>query len=204
MYVPALFREDDPAQLLALMNAHPFATLITRSGDAVSANHFPLLVAPGGERGVLRGHMARANPQWRAFGEGEALAIFHGPHAYVSPRWYGPGAHVPTWNYAAIHVTGRARVVDDPEAARALLEAQIARFEAPLPSPWTLAESAMDAAEVRALVGAIVAFEIDITRVAAKLKLSQNRHPDDRAGVMRALAASDHPTDRAVAALMKP
>src|SRR5688572_2480299 len=115
MYVPKHFSESDPETLTGIVAAYGFATLVTDVDGAPSATHVPLLLegncAPGGR---LVGHVARANPHWRSFDGRTALAIFHGPHGYVSPRWYATSPAVPTWNYAAVHAYGAPRVIDDP------------------------------------------------------------------------------------------
>jgi len=131
MYLPKPFREDDPARLHALIRAHGFATLISERDGEPFASHLPLLLdAERGPRGTLLGHMARANPQWRSFDQGRAaLAIFHGPHCYVSPSWYANAPAVPTWNYAAVHAYGRPRVLEDGGEVRALLGRR------PVPTP---------------------------------------------------------------------
>src|SRR5262245_50441328 len=130
MYVPKHFAEDDPARIASLIDAHEFATLFTGGEEGPFATHLPLLLDPSrGERGALIGHVARANPHWRRFDGRQALAVFAGPHAYVSPRWYKAAPAVPTWNYVAVHATGRVRAVEDPAALRAILDRLAARHE---------------------------------------------------------------------------
>jgi transcriptional regulator len=202
MYVPQAFREDEVPTLRALMRQYSFATLITQHDDGPFASHLPLLVQEGtGPYGTLVGHMARANPQWRHFDTGkEALAIFQGPHAYVSPSWYGTHPSVPTWNYATVHAYGVPQCVDDPEAARALLNELVQTYEAPLPQPWTLERSGE---LVDNLIRAIVAFTMPITRFEGKYKLSQNRSLDDQHRVVAALQAQGDPIGSDVALLMR-
>jgi transcriptional regulator len=138
-----------------------------------------------GPHGSLIGHMARANPHWNHFGGGGSLAIFHGPHAYVSPSWYAqPATQVPTWNYAVVHVHGRAAIVTDRAATLETLQQMIARFEGGRAAPWRLQ---LEGARLDAMVGAIVAFEIEIERIDAKFKLSQNKDQADRRRVASAL-----------------
>ena len=134
MYTPAHFAQQDLGKLHDAMEAYSFATLVTQQGGELTASHLPLLLQrDAGERGTLLGHMARANPHWRAFAGGpdgpplggaaaEVLVLFQGPHAYVSPSWYTTEFAVPTWNYVAVHAYGRPRVVEDPAAVRDLLE----------------------------------------------------------------------------------
>lgn len=207
MYVPKDFALDDPAQIAAVMKRHAFALLVTAAGGAAPvATHLPFLYdASHGSRGRLRGHMARANPQWRDFAalaekDAEALVIFPGPHAYVSPRWYRPGAAVPTWNYVAVHAYGTPAIVDDDAAVDALLRELVAEYEAGADRPWSL--DGQEAAFLARMRRGIVAFEIPIARLEAKAKLSQNRTPEDRRGVIDGLRASGRPDDGALAALM--
>ena len=186
LYRPAAFASDDEAAIARLFDEHPFATLITPGPDEPQVSHLPLLrrgePAP---HGSLIGHMARANPHWNHFESGASLAIFHGPHAYVSPSWYvQPAIQVPTWNYAVVHVRGRARIVTDRAATLATLQHMVARFEGGRAAPWRLQ---LEGARLDAMVGAIVAFEIEIERIDAKFKLSQNRDEVDRRRVAAAL-----------------
>jgi transcriptional regulator len=186
LYRPAAFASDDQAAIARLFDAHPFATLITPGPGEPQVSHLPLLYRrEPGPHGSLIGHMARANPHWSHFGSGASLAIFHGPHAYVSPSWYAqPAIQVPTWNYAVVHVHGRARIVTDRAATLATLQQMIARFEGGRAAPWRLQ---LEGARLDAMVGAIVAFEIEIERIDAKFKLSQNRDEADRRRVASAL-----------------
>jgi transcriptional regulator len=185
MYRPAEFREDDRGALYALIRAHGFATLVTVADGAPFASHLPLLLDEA--HGALLGHVARANPQWRHFGPGEAVAIFQGPHGYVSPSWYATAPAVPTWDYVAVHAYGRPRVIEDPAAVRRLLARLVASAESALPAPWSL-----DLPEdfLARMVHGIVAFEMPLDRLAGKRKLSQNRSPADRAGVVAGLRAA--------------
>ena len=156
---------------------------------------------PRGPRGSLIGHVARANPQWRHFAGGvEALAIFTGPHAYISPSWYQTPSMVPTWNYVAVHVYGLPRVVEDTAAFAEILRLTIDEYEAGRPTPW---REELPADYKAAMMKAIVGFEIEITRVEAKFKLSQNRKPEDIAGAATALSQSANQTERALAAMMQ-
>lgn len=177
------------------MHDHPFATLVTPAASEPFLSHVPLLLQPVyGTHDTLIGHVARANPHWKAFAGAESIAVFHGPHAYVSPSWYAePSTMVPTWNYATAHTLGAIEVVDDPLESRRILEALVHRFEAHRDAPWQLA---MPGPRVDALIGAIVAFRMRVRRLDAKFKLSQNRTREDRSRVMAALEA-DEPPDAA-------
>jgi transcriptional regulator len=198
MYVPASFAIDDPARLLSFMHDYPFATVVTAAGGELFASHLPLLVDPSrGERGVVRGHVAKANRHWQAFdGQTAALVMFQGPHAYVSPQWYVKRPAVPTWNYSAVHIYGAPRVVDDLQQVSQLLADLNQRFEHgpgdELPS------------ELRqSLESAIVAFEMPIERWEGKFKMGQNRGVEDRVGTIEHLSRSARVEDQSLARLMR-
>jgi len=203
VYVPGAFSETDAGALAALMRDHGFATLVTVVDGAPVASHVPLIFEPEcGPRGTLYGHLARANPQWRAFdGAREALAIFHGPHAYVSPNWYrDPARAVPTWNYAVAHVHGAPRAIDDAGEARAVLARLVAAYEGGRAEPWSL--DRLDARFLAAQLRGIVAFEMPVARIEGKFKLNQNKPPEDRAGVIAGLRDESRADARALADLM--
>jgi transcriptional regulator len=194
IYRPDAFRQDDRVTLLSHAAAYPFATVITRCEGDLKVSHLPLLV--DGQRGVLRGHLARENPQLSDLAKGsETLVIFQGPHAYVSPSVYEEHPSVPTWNYVVVHVHGRARLVDEP-ALRGILDELVARFD---PTGWRL-EAPQD--YVSSALDAIAGFEITIERLEGKWKLSQNRSLEDQRRVAAWLEGGDE-TSRAVAALMR-
>ncbi len=177
MYVPDHFREDRTDVLHQAVREIAFATLVTPGLDA---NHLPMLLSDG----VLRGHVARANPVWKG-GDGEALAIFLGPHAYVSPNWYPSkaetGKAVPTWNYLTVHARGSIRWTQDADWLRAHVTALSDAHEAPREEPWKVGDA--PASYIDALLRAIVGFELTVTGLEGKWKLSQNREAGDRAGV---------------------
>lgn len=202
MYVPKHFAETDVARLHALMDEHAFATVVSTLDGTPFATHVPLLVdAARGPLGTLVGHVARANPHAGAFdGATPTLAIFHGPHAYVSPRWFASSPNVPTWNYVAVHAVGRATVLEDVARVRALLARTAARYEAGADAPWTVEAWS---AYVEKIVRGIIAFEIPIERLEGKRKLSQNKAPDDRAGVAAALRAQGDAASVAIAREME-
>jgi transcriptional regulator len=201
MYIPKINREDDLAHMHELMRQHNFAILVTQHDGAPFATHLPILLDPArGPHGTLLAHMARANPQWRDFADGqEALVIFQGPHAYISPSWYDEPISVPTWNYAAIHAYGRPRIVDDQAALRHMLETLIDTHEAAFEQPWAmrLPDDYMDR-----MMRAVVGFEIEIARVEGKLKISQNRTPNEQRRVIEALEQSGDDLSAGVAELM--
>ena len=187
MYVPRPFAEDHLPTLHGFMARYGFATLVTNRDGAPFASHLPLLIDRDvGEYGALIGHMSRANPQWRGFGEEAlALAIFHGPHAYISPSWYETQEVVPTWNYAAVHAYGAPRIIEDHAAVLALLERLVAENESARPAPWRI-DSLGDAFRDSQMRG-IVAFEIPIARLEGNYKLNQNKPEADRRGAAKAL-----------------
>jgi transcriptional regulator len=200
MYLPEHFKEANPERISALIGNHAFGMLVTAPMGAPFVSHLPLLYdRAAGSHGKLIGHMARANPQWQHFSSGsEVLAVFQGPHAYVSPAWYAsPG--VPTWNYAAVHVHGTPRLIETESELESLVEQLTHVHESRMPSPW----KPNLAGERRAkLLSMIVGFEIVITDIQGKFKLSQNRPPEDRQRVIEALRQSENQTDVAVADLM--
>jgi transcriptional regulator len=186
MYVPNAFRADDRAALYDLIERYGFGTLVSVLDGAPFATHLPILLDRG--RGVLLGHVARANPHGRALGNAaEALLIFQGPHAYVSPSWYATAPAVPTWNYAAVHVYGVPRLLDEAEL-RDLLDRLVSRYEAGRERPWTMD---LPPDYLRKMLQAIIGFEVPIERIEGKFKLNQNRSSEDRAGVVQALRAGD-------------
>jgi transcriptional regulator len=201
IYVPKAFEEPDREVLHALIESYGFATLISPDAQDPMVTHLPLLLDRGrGPAGTLIGHFARGNPHWRRIQEqSEALAIFHGPHAYVSPSWYGVQPSVPTWNYVVVHARGPARLIEDAGALEVILRRMVDTFESSRPAPWRM--ELPDDYRQR-MVGGIVGMEIEIAQLTGKLKLSQNRPPEDRPGVVAALEAGDHDS-RQVAALMR-
>lgn len=203
MYVPKHFEVTDTAWCHALMRAQSFALMITADDTgAPFATHLPILVDERrGPLGTLRGHVARANPHWRHLAAGRpTLVVFSGAHAYVSPSWYATHPAVPTWNYVAVHASGTGALVEDAEQVRTLLADLVHVYEAPGPEAWSF--EALPADYVAGMQRGIVAFEIPIARLEGKAKLSQNRDAVDRGRTREALAASDDPVARAVAALM--
>jgi transcriptional regulator len=202
MYQPAHFRQDDPAALQALIEAHPLGTWITQQHGGFTADHIPFLFdAP---RRVLLGHVARANPVWQA--AGASLVVFHGPQGYVSPSWY-PSKHahgkaVPTWNYAVVHVHGRARAVEDRGELLALVTRLTQVHEHGQAVPWSVSDAPAD--YIDQLLGAIVGIEIAIERIEGKWKMSQNRPAADRLGVAAGLQQRGGDEAQAVADLVRP
>ena len=201
MYNPSFFAARERAQIERLIQDYPFATLITPGDTEPQISHVPLLYrADRGPHGTLFGHVARANPHWQRFAGRASLAVFHGPHTYVSPSWYAePASAVPTWNYVVAHAYGNVELIVDKAGTLAVLDAMIERFEAARPLPWRLQA---EGERLDALLGAIVAFRLTIERIDAKFKLSQNRSGEDRDRVIAALRGEDHADASATAAWM--
>jgi len=201
VYVPAHFAADDRAAVARLVHDYPFATLVTPGIPEPFVTHLPLLhVADCEPHGTLLGHFARSNPH-AAAPVAESIAIFHGPHAYVSPSWYAePTTAVPTWNYAVVHAHGTMQLAEDPAETRAVLDLLVHRFESTRPQPWQLG---LDGKRLAAMVGAIIGFRIRVKRIEAKFKMSQNRSPGDRDRVASALSDEGYAEADATAAWMR-
>ncbi|HEU4559674.1 MAG TPA: FMN-binding negative transcriptional regulator [Longimicrobium sp.] len=206
MYIPPSNAEHSPEVMLGFIEAHPLGALVTSSDEGLFATHLPLVLdRTRGEHGVLQGHVARANPHHRQAGTAsEALVIFQGPDAYITPSWYPAKAEhgrvVPTWNYVAVHVYGALRFIDDADFLRRHLEQLTARHEAGREQPWSVSDA--PAQYIEAQHRAIVGVEIEITRLEGKWKMSQNRSAADIDGVVRGLTESPDATDRAVAGIV--
>lgn len=205
MYLPAVFKESDVAEIHAAIRSAGLADLITNGPSGMIGTPLPLFLDPSeGEHGVLYGHVSKGNPQWRE-GSGEALAMFRGPDAYVSPSWYATktetGKVVPTWNYVAVHAYGPVEFFHDADR---LLEAvtRLTRiYENGRDHAWAVSDAPPDF--IQSQLKGIVGVRMPITRLEGKRKMSQNRTADDRAGVIEGLLASPDPKDRDVAELMK-
>ena len=208
MYTPAAFREDDLPTLHAQMAQTPLAILVSHDETGMQASHLPLLLVPGeGRFGTLKGHFAKANPQWKSFQAGaDVLVIFPGEQAYISPGYYPSkaehGKAVPTWNYIAIHAYGRAHTFDDPARLRQLLTELTNRHEQSRAQPWTLDEA--PPAYIDSMLRAIVGFELPIERLEGKWKLGQNRDKTDYDSVRANLAGSGLANEAELAARMPP
>lgn len=199
MYVPASFKMSDAAELHAFMRKHSFAMLVTHGKDCMTATHLPLLLdADAGTHGTLLGHMARANPQWRDVA-GEALAIFPGPHVYISPTWYASPGTVPTWNYVAVHAYGAFELVEDRDVLHDILTRTVSVYERRMPEPWSYDVADPD---IDKMLKAIVGFRIEISRLEGKAKLNQNHSEERRRKVIRALEFQSDEGSQAIARLM--
>ena len=205
MYTPPAFRDEDRTSLLATIRAARLATFITATVEGPLATPLPLFIDENeGEHGVLYGHLARANPQWRVPPVGNGLAIFAGPDAYVTPSWYAvkqeTGKVVPTWNYVAVQASGPAEFFDDPARLRDVVTRLTELHERPRAEAWAVSDApeAFVAAQLRGIVG----LRMPITRLAGKRKMSQNRPLADRVGVAEGLSASERASDRQVAKMV--
>ncbi|HSG69635.1 MAG TPA: FMN-binding negative transcriptional regulator, partial [Planctomycetaceae bacterium] len=170
MYNPASFVQNDLPTLHSFIARHSFATLISQSADGPDVSHLPLLLDC--EQNRLLGHFARANPHWQTLDGQSVLAVFHGPHAYISPAWYEVPNTVPTWNYAVVHVRGLCQIVEDRAQTREILERTVQTFEADRPNPWSIDE--VEPELLAKLISSIVAFTISIEQIEGKWKLNQN------------------------------
>lgn len=206
MYTPSAFREDDLPTLHAMMREMRLANLVTATPEGLHATPLPLFVVPDeGPHGTLYGHVARANPQWKLPPTGEALALFTGANAYVSPSWYPSKAEhhkvVPTWNYVAVHAYGPAEFFDDAARLLGVVTRLTELHEGGGAAAWSVSDAPADfiAAQLKGIVGV----RLPIARIEGKRKMSQNRPAADRAGVAAGLAASPRLSDRDVAALVR-
>ncbi|MEN3293946.1 MAG: transcriptional regulator [Burkholderiales bacterium] len=192
MYVPSQFEENRPEVLHQLIGEHPLGMLVTLDPDGLNANHIPFEFDPEpAPYGVLRAHVARSNPVWRTFSaDVEALVVFQGAQAYISPAWYATkqqdGKVVPTYNYMVVHACGAMRVIDDPVWVRGLVERLTDRHEAGRASPWKVADAPRD--YIDKLLSAIVGIEIPISKLVGKWKVSQNQPQANRDGVVNGLS----------------
>lgn len=206
MYLPGYFNESRPEVIQALMRARPLAALVAQCESGLVANHIPVEALPEpAPFGVLRGHVARANPLWKEYRAGsEALAIFQGPQAYISPSFYpakqATGEVVPTWNYAVVHAHGTLRFVQDTEWLKALVMRLTDTQEASRPLPWKVTDA--PAPYLEKMLSLIVGFELSIVRLTGKWKISQNHPTANREGVVKALSDDPGADAREIASLL--
>jgi transcriptional regulator len=202
VYTPSSFLVDDAPTLHSFMERYSFAMLCSSTASEPEASHLPLLldrhVAPHGR---LVGHMARANSQWKRAAGTRVMAIFAGPHAYISPTWYESNETVPTWNYVAVHAYGVLRLIEDETRLREIVRRTVDVYERAMPRPWSM-DLAPSQFLDKMLLG-IVGFEVEIDRLEGKWKLNQNHPVERREKVIRALMETGRPEDIALAALMQ-
>jgi len=207
MYLPSHFKETRVEVLHRLIHDHPLGALVTFGADGLNANHVPFEVDPDpAPFGILRAHVARANPVWREFSkEVEPLVIFQGAQIYVTPSWYqtkkDTGKVVPTFNYIVVHAYGTMRVIEDSAWLREFVGGLTDRFEAPRAQPWAVTDAPEDFVTMQ--LRAIVGIEIQLTRLIGKWKTSQNRPAADQEGVVAGLRESDDAVARAMAAAVE-
>ena len=207
MYQPPHFREDRLEIQHALIGAHPLGLLVTSGRTGLLANPIPFVLDPSASPlGTLKAHLSRANAQWRDFDpDREALVVFQGPEAYITPSWYEAkrehGKVVPTWNYAMVQAYGRIRIKDDPEWLLRQISAMTARQESARLEPWAVGDA--PASFVAAQIKGIVGIEIEISRIEGKWKVSQNRSEADRRGVAAGLRLAEDDASREMAELVE-
>jgi transcriptional regulator len=205
MYIPTAFAEADQHRLHDFIEANSFGLLVSTHRGEPFATHLPFLLdrqahAGGSSHGALIGHMARANPHWRELEGQRVMAVFSGPHAYVSPTWYEAENVVPTWNYLAVHAYGVCHLVEDSTALASILTATVATYERSMPNPWTI-DTSTDF--FQNLVRAVVGFRLEIDRLEGKWKLNQNQPADRRQKVAGALENSADASAREIARWMR-
>jgi transcriptional regulator len=199
MYISRLYREEDRAKILEFLQQNEFATLVAYDGEKPTASHLLMEVVEAGENLLVNGHMSKANPLWKTFEKNpEVLVIFQGPHTYISPTWYNH-VNVPTWNYQAVHVYGKPRIVTDPEEFHEILSRLVAKHEGG--SSYRLESLSPDF--VLDQMKGIVGFQIAVTRIEANYKLSQNRDDEDYRNIVQHLHERGDEMSRGVAQAMK-
>lgn len=197
MYIPASFKENRLEKLHELIVSYPLGLLVTHGGNGLEASPIPfLLYAEEGTNGVLRAHMAKANPHWKSLaGQSECMIVFQGPEGYVTPSWYPSKAEthkaIPTWNYATVHVWGRPQVTEEAAWLRRQLDDLTSFHEIPRPQPWSVSDAPAEyiANQIKAIIG----IEIPINRIEGKWKMSQNKDKADREGVINGMRSDGDP-----------
>jgi transcriptional regulator len=199
MYVPPHFAETDLTKLHDFIERHSFGLLVSQLDGAPFVTHLPFLLdRTSGPHGTLIGHVARANPHWKELAGQTVLAVFAGPHAYISPTWYESANVVPTWNYTAVHASGSVALLEK-DATCDVVTRMVALYESPMPQPWTFDATSTFADR---LLDQIVGFRLAIEKIEGKMKLNQNHPTERREKVIRALRTSCRPDEIAVAELM--
>ena len=202
MYVPSHFEETRADVMHELIRAHGLGTLVTLTDDGLNANHIPFEIDAEGEHGVLRAHVARANPVWKNFSRTvDAMVVFQGAQAYITPSWYETkktdGKVVPTYNYISVHAYGELRAIEDKAWLRQFVGRLTDRYEAPRAAPWAVSDAPDE--YIDKMLGAIVGIEIPVKRLVGKWKVSQNRPVADRQGVVAGLTEVGGDEARAMA-----
>ncbi len=187
MYIPPYYKETDEPKLVEFMNANSFAVLINSQNNNLRATHLPFIIEKRNDKIHLISHMAKANPQWKEFTENELLIIFQGPHAYISPTHYEKKQNVPTWNYIAVHAFGKATIIENPQSIIAVLEKTIHTYETSYIEQW----KGLSDEYKNGMIKGIVAFEIEVSRLEGKFKLSQNKTKIEQQNIVTAFEKSD-------------
>jgi len=198
MYTPSSFEVTDEDMLYEFMEKYSFAILFSHVNRVPTATHLPLLVDRN--KGCLYGHMAKANPQWQGIKE-DVLVVFNGPHTYISPSWYETNQAVPTWNYTAVHVTGKFSVIENQDHMLPILEKTTSTYESDMEHPWKM--DSLDSKLLDKLTEAIDGFKINISNIEGKWKLSQNHSVERRQRVISALEKFSDDHSKQIAKLMK-
>ena len=199
MYIPKHFLTTDRNEIVAFMKQYSFATIVTAQNNLPIATHLPFVVSESGDEIVLTSHFAKANSQWTQIADNNVLIIFAEPHAYISPKYYNHELSVPTWNYIAIHVYGTCKIIAEQEKSFAVLDTMINCFEKEYKSQWDILPIDF---KLKMLNG-IVPFEITVTDVQAKKKLSQNKKPSERQKIISAFENSSDFNENRIADFMK-
>jgi transcriptional regulator len=201
-YIPTHFRAADEPAMHAFMQRYDFATIVSHTPDGLVVSHLPVLVRRSADAVVVAGHLARANDHWRVMDrETPAIAIFHGPHGYISPTWYESAPAVPTWNYAVVHAHGRPVANGDEAFVRGVLAGLVERYEGSRPDGWR--QDRLPGPFEAGLLRAIIGFEMPVTRIEGKFKLGQNRSTADRRGAIAGLEREGSPEAALLAEFMR-
>lgn len=199
MYVPKENRMTDRAEIVAFMQRFSFATVITSEDNFPAATHLPFLVRSENEKIILTAHFAKANPQWETIENNLVLVIFSEPHAYISPKLYDKALNVPTWNYLAVHAYGHGKLITEAAAVREVLNATVQNFEMGYNQQW----DGLPEDYKQKLSEGIVAFEIEVTDLQAKKKISQNKTETEKDRIIETLSKSDDSHERLIAEYMR-
>jgi len=199
MYIPRHFLNDDKSQVLGFMKQYSFATIISLQGDTPVATHLPFVIEERKDSLVLISHFARANEQWKELEQQTALVIFAEPHAYISPKHYDTELNVPTWNYIAVHAYGKAAILSEEQKVIEVLEKTIQNYEASYQQQWSSLPEKIKAGMIKG----IVAFEVIVTDLQAKYKLSQNRTETEKTSIIESLRQSNNSSEYKVAEMME-
>lgn len=199
MYIPKHFLAKDKDEIITFMKQYSFATIITAKGNIPTATHLPFIISIKDDNIILTSHFARANEHWADIAENKLLVIFNEPHAYISPKHYEKELNVPTWNYFSVHAYGHGELITDEETIIEILEATISKYEIEYKQQW---DRLPDDYKLKMIKG-IVAFEIVITDLQAKKKLSQNKTAAEQEKIIKTLSKSDNKNERDIAKYME-